>query len=397
MAGFSGRIRLSRVERCYHQASSRPRPCTASSFLALQAPTPEVRASAADSSVARGALRAGLTALDTINAASWPPHTAARFLTQLHLWGLREEGGAAAVRFDESETRLYRRPSHRHAHEWLTRLFESRDTAAAYRFLDQLAATQRDEATAAVARALIYSRPELSAELERRISQPGPRAAVERQRAQFAMSSGNNVAARAALVEAISLSRGDSAAKWTRWIWMVDLLRLGGDVAVEEIVQEAAASYGDLWHGQYLVAEALIGYEKPELAGPLIDSLEAGIALQSPARRPSSHIMLHQLRRTPRDSAIAKAIRDSLEDATALIQPAHDAQRAEAQRNRLQGSVLRLDSGVLRPILSLPKFTTKHCSTCSSVCAPSPPIVPTTIFARCAVTRCGRTCGSRSR
>ena len=119
------------------------------------------------------ALRAGLAAFDTINAANWPPHAAARFLTQLHLWGLRDEGGAAAVRFDESETRLYRRPSHRHTHEWLTRLFESGDTAAAYRVLDQVPATQRDEATAAVARALVYSRPELSAQLERQDQSAG--------------------------------------------------------------------------------------------------------------------------------------------------------------------------------------------------------------------------------
>ena len=97
---------------------------------------------------------------------------------------------------------------------------------------------------------------------------------------------------------------------------MVDLLRLGGDVSVEEIVQEAAASYGDLWHATAPGGRSADWSEKPELAKPLIDSLEAGIALQSPARRPSSRIMLHQLRRTPRDSALAQVIRDSLDAAT---------------------------------------------------------------------------------
>lgn len=320
-------------------------------LFALQSRPTVSSATAADSAIARTTLLTGLAAFDAVSTHTDQQFAAKRYLEQLRIWAMKDEGGEAALRFDREWLRA-NGASAIYAADWLWMLLEAGDTLTSERFIAEMPEARRDGLIALAAGFLLWDRRPLPDWLEFRITNPSFRAEALAQRAGFTLYR-DSTAGRELLREAVRLSQSDTVVHWHTYKWMISLLRLGDPVPMDDIVR-AAMPGTDLWNARRVVAADLIDQDLPHLAAPLIDSLAAGISRLDPSRQAESRVDVHFLRRTSRDSALAKALLDSLDAAS---NPAPDIIRqrqvlGELGRLYRSGSLLNGDS--LRTILSRP-------------------------------------------
>ena len=325
-------------------------------LFTLQSDPTGARASATDSAVARTVLLTGLAAFDSVMGNVIPQFVAIRYLEQLHVWRLKEEGSEAAIRFDEAARQLHGYRSTIYVSAWISTLLKAGDTATVDNLLPRLPPFDREEAMSMAASS--FDQPQrISALLEARMTRPWPRAQVMRDRAWRARNR-DSAEARTILVEAIDLSRNDSTGQYYAWKFMVDLLQLGGQVAVDDIVQAAVKAEGDLWNGRRVVAGALNEYGVPPfaraLARPLVDSLEAGIQLLDASKRLEARLEVLLLRGTASDSARAVLVRDSLDAVDDSLPEAIYMRRVGRERSALLTSGSSIDPRALQVALSRP-------------------------------------------
>ena len=313
-----------------------------------------VTATVADTAAARTALRAGMAALEA-SADSVMQPMAWRYQVQLSFWEPPEEVLAAAEYFDrrESRRRPDEEPSRAHVIGWAQSALEKADTILLDRLFERLPAAEREPVMAGVAGGLLRSGQDhmiqLASRIEARLTEPWSRAQVLAGRGYTARH--DSALMRDLLVRAIALASDDSVPRhsWQIRSWMIEILRLGGTVDPDDMLRVAARSGTDEWLGLYSLADELNRQGMRHLAEPVLDTLETRIPTLPPRRQPNSWALVHNLRGTPADSAIAKAIHDSLA-ATYPVQiqphPAYD------QSNRLAQLALNLDSTALVGMLS---------------------------------------------
>ena len=319
-------------------------------LLALQSPSTAVRATAADTAIARATLLTGLIEFEQSNVDIPRSEFGILFLDQLRLWGLKEEGGNAALRFDTAVMRKYRGVSTHNSYWWFSSLFQRGDSVEAFRFIARLSPDSRDDILWLVAKDLTsFGRPELVAQLEARMTMPWPRAELLHHRSLYAGSRSDTAAARALLTEAIELSRAGGRPSWT---WMIELLRLDGQVRVEDIVQVAASQDGDLWNARYSVVETMIRNGLRPLTTALVDSLTAGIERQPPDRQPYSRMRMLNLSGTESDRLLAQLLRDSVDLARNIDPGAVERRRSMATQSSLYRSASQHNVVLLREVFS---------------------------------------------
>jgi hypothetical protein len=289
-------------------------------LVALQS-QPSARATQADSAAARAALRAGLIAFDSVSWETAPQHVVKRYMEQLLVWNMKEEGGEAVLRFDRASTLAWRATSV-YAAYWLWLMLDAGDTLSSERFIATLPYAVKDIHMKMAGQLLLsdVNGPRFRNTLPRvlwlesRISKPSQRADVMARRAQFLLRS-DSTTGRVLLRQAIQLSQSDTTEMWYTWKWMIALLKLGDQVPVDDIVRAARYAQGDLWSARRAVADELIEQGLPHLARPY--TAAAGRERPEVLHRPEARMAMHFLRATSRDSSLAWAIQDSLDVAAA--------------------------------------------------------------------------------
>lgn len=323
-------------------------------LLALQSLTDGSRVNAADSSIARRTLLAGLAAFDSVSANVLPNDMAFRYLEQMQIWGLKAQGDEAAVRFDRAARRLHGYGSTANSSAWIATLLKNGDTTAADALVARLPDESRDHVIVEVTGHLFgMNRPDIMARLESRMIRPWPRAKLVRDRA-WRMMGRDSVAGRAILAEAINLSMSDSSGLWDAWKYMVELLHFGGQAAVGDIVATATRAGVDSWNARALVVGALNEHGMPHLTGNLIDSLEAGIPALEPSKQLEARLEVLLLRGTREDSAKAELVRDSIRIIDASTPEALREHLVARERSALYSSGSPTNPEALRVALVAP-------------------------------------------
>lgn len=305
-------------------------------LLALQSQAP-VRAASADSAMARATLRNGLAAFDSVSTDTDQQTTVIRYMEQLLVWNMKEEGGETVLRFDRASTPAWQATSVWAAY-WLWLMLDAGDTLSSERFISSIPPAVKHIQMLQAGQFLLWDinvppfRNNLPRVLwlESRTAKPSQRAEFMATRASFALHR-DSTAARLLLRQAIQLSQSDTAEVGNRWKWMITLLRLGDQIPMSDIVRAAIYAQGDLWSARRAVADELIEQGLSHLARPFEVAARAE-RLESVAR-PESRIAIHFLRATPRDSSLAWAIDDSLDAAATarmtFVSPPSATERAE--------------------------------------------------------------------
>ena len=311
-------------------------------LLALQS-QPTVRATASDSALARSTLRAGLAAFDSVSTETEHQLTVNRYLEQLLVWNMKEEGGEVVLRFDRASTRAWKATSVRAAY-WLRLLLDSGDTVTSEQFIVTIPPRVREIQMVLAGQLLVtganfppfHNNLPRVFWLESRLTNPSHRAELVASRAQVDR---NSTAARELFRQAIRLSQADTTEMSNTWKWMIALLKMGDSIPMTDIVRAAAYPAGDVWIARQIVSDELAQQGLSHLARPF--TVAARAERISIAATPESRIAIHFLRATPRDTSRAWAIQDSLDAAevagmtftpppTASEKAAHDAAGARA-------------------------------------------------------------------
>jgi hypothetical protein len=320
-------------------------------LIALQSQA-AVRATPADTAAARAALRNGLAAFDSVSTDTDQQGTLIRYLEQLLVWNMKEEGGETALRFDRASTRDWQATSVWAAY-WLWLMLDAADTLSSERFIATIPPAVKDIQLGLAKQFLLSDmdfppfRKNLPRVLwlESRISKPSQRAEAIARRAQDALRA-DSATGRALMRQAIQLSQSVGELGY-RWKWMITLLKMGDQVRIDDIVHAATYAEGDVWSSRRVVADELTVQGLSHLARPF--AVMARTARLEAVARPQGRMAIHFLRATPRDSSLAWAIQDSLDAAavarmtfapppTATERAARDAaaERALAQLQALE-------------------------------------------------------------
>ena len=288
-------------------------------MLALQS-KPAVRATAADSAAARAGLTRVLATLDSLGSESITHREAWRLLVQMNLWGMVDVGTRTAFRLDSTLSPT-RETNYWLVQQWAVERASVGDSVTVEAILKTAPSTAQEELLNSLASSLRFTRPEVADRFEDRLTRPTAKAERLRRVALNARSNGDSTEAQGLFEEVVRLTRTDPNGGWEPMYMLYQLLEIGVDVRLDDLLGTVDKATDDWWAGRTEVAKALLRSKRTELAQVVIDSLAANIETQLPARRPSSRAELHQMRGTAPDSAIARAITDSLAKAHAVGHP----------------------------------------------------------------------------
>ena len=288
-------------------------------MLAVQS-QPAVRATTADSAAARAALLQGLAAFDSVSTDTDQQSTVVRYMEQLLVWNMKEEGGETVLRFDRASTGAWRSTSIWAAY-WLWLTLDAGDTLYSERFIATIPPAVKDIQMAQAGQFLLtgINFPPFRNNvprvlwLEARISKPSQRAELMANRAQFVVLRRDSTAGRLLLRQAIRLTQSDTADMWFTCKWMIALLKTGDPIPMDDIVRAATYTAGDVWSARRVVADELTDQGLSPLTRPF--TVVARIERLEAVARPESRMAIHFLRATPSDSSMAWAIQDSLDAA----------------------------------------------------------------------------------